>query len=82
MERLYNGLYIKQNENFSPFLPAGKYSEWKRFEENENRIESLDATNEDALPVPDTQGEGVKKLAKLRKDLLTMLSIIGRKVDQ
>ena len=75
-------VYIKQNESFSPFLPGGKYSEWKRFEENEDRIEGLDATDQAALPDPDTQGEGAQKLAKLRKDLLTMLSIIGRKVDQ
>ena len=75
-------VYLKQNESFSPFLPGGKYAEWKRYEENPNRIDSLDATDRADIPKPDNEGVAEKKLVKLQKDLLTMLSIIGRKVDQ
>ena len=75
-------VYLKQNENFSPFLPGGKYAEWKKYEENENRIDALDASDRAGIPDPDNEGLAEKKLVKLQKDLLTMLSIIGRKVDQ
>ena len=56
--------------------------ESKMISSSVSHLVSVDVTDQDALPVPDTHGEGVKKLAKLRKNLLTMLSIIGRKVDQ
>ena len=72
-------VYIKQNEEFLHFLPGGKYATWKSAEEFEDRIEALDASE---VPNPDDEDARTKKLAKRQRDLHTMLSIIGRKVDQ
>ena len=72
-------VYIKQNDNFQPFLTGGIYATWLRSEENENRIPALENSD---FQDPDNANSRAEKLRKRQKDLLTMLSIIGRKVDQ
>ena len=72
-------VYLKQNDNFQPFLPGGLYESWKSVEEDENRINALHAND---LPETDNAANRITKLAKRQKDLLTMLNMIARKVDQ
>ena len=77
-------VYLKQNEDFLPFLPGGKYEKWKPAEENPNRIDKLDESEE---PKQDPQNAATvtsraKLLSKRQRDLDTLLSIIARKVDQ
>lgn len=72
-------VYLKQNEDFLLFLPGGKYENWESAEENKDRIINLKA---DDKPTEDTADGKNKLLAKRQKDLLTMLNLIGRKVDQ
>jgi hypothetical protein len=72
-------VYLKQNDNFLPFLSGGIYESWKPAEEHENRILDLHA---DDAPDPNDATNRTAKLAKRQKDLLTMLNMIGRKVDQ
>lgn len=74
-------VYLKQNDDFSLFLPGGKYENWTSAEDTEdkNRIEDL---KPDDKAEPDNADGKNKLLAKRRKDLHTMLSLIGRKVDQ
>ena len=64
-------VYIKQNDNFQPFLTGGIYATWLRSEENENRIPALENSD---LPDPDNANSRAEKLRKRQKDLLTMLS--------
>ena len=76
-------IYLRQNEDFLHFFPDGMYSSWISAEDNPKRILTLDA---DDLPVAKTGEDQAeldsKRLSKRQKDLSTMLSIIGRKVDQ
>ena len=80
-------VYLKQNDNFLHFLSGGKYENWQPAEENENRIAALHADDHPA-PAAGADAETAnaanmaEKLAKRQKDLLTMLNMIGRKVDQ
>ena len=77
-------VYLKQNDDFLHFFPGGMYETWSQTDENPERIEALaadeipaeDATNQEAV------GARTKLLAKRQRDLCSMLSIIGRKVDQ
>ena len=76
-------IYLKQNEDFLHFFPDGMYGTWTCAEENPKRILAL-AADDRAVA-----GTGVdqtdldnKRLCKRQRDLATMLSIIGRKVDQ
>ena len=76
-------VYLKQSDDFLHFLPGGFYDNWIAAEENENRIAAL---HNDDKPVA-RQGENqaaleTSRLTKRQRDLSTMLSIIGRKVDQ
>ena len=70
-------VYLKQNEDFLLFLPGGNYETWTAAEENGTRIAILHASENEG-----TADDKKKKLAKRERDLNTMLSIIGRKVDQ
>ena len=77
-------VYLKQNEDYLPFLPGGKYEKWKAAEENPNRIVEL---HEHELPKEDednaaTVAARATLLSKRQRDLATLLSIIARKVDQ
>ena len=72
-------VYLKQNDDFVFFLPGGKYQTWTSAEENEDRIQDLVAED---ISETDTPQDKETRLAKRRKDLHTMLSLIGRKVDQ
>ena len=76
-------VYLKQSDDFLHFLPGGFYDNWTAAEENEKRILAL---HNDDKPVAVT-GENqaaleATRLTKRQRDLSTMLSIIGRKVDQ
>ena len=70
-------IYLKQNEDFLPFFPGGNYESWKSADEDRNRITEL--SNAD---IQNDQKKNEVLLTKRRKDLETMLNIIGRKVDQ
>ena len=71
-------IYLKQNDDFSPFFPGGDYESWTAGDENSNRINTLHVND----GADKSQAEKNKLLTKRRKDLETMLNIIGRKVDQ
>ena len=70
-------VYIMQNEDFLHFLPDGKYENWTSAEENPKRILVLHTDD-----TPADANAQTSRLAKRQRDLNTMLSIIGRKVDQ
>ena len=77
-------VYLKQNDDFHCFLSDGIYKKWKAADDDPNRITALHATE---TPPVDDQAPNVvdarsKLLAKRQRDLNTMLSLIGRKVDQ
>ena len=72
-------VYLKQNDNFLPFLTGGIYENWKPASEHDDRIETLHV---DDPPDTDNETNRAKKLAQRQKDLLTMLNMIARKVDQ
>ena len=77
-------VYVKQNDDFLHFLKDGIYESWNSFDENPNRIHSLAPTETPARDDTnaDTTAARVKLLAKRQRDLNSLLSIIGRKVDQ
>ena len=77
-------VYLKQNEDYHPFLSGGMYEKWKPAEDDPNRIVELAAIEE---PKEDqenaaTVASRTSLLSKRRRDLNTLLSIIARKVDQ
>ena len=77
-------VYLKQNDDFLHFLKGGIYENWKAAEEDPNRITAL---AESEIPTIDATNAATtetrsKLLAKRQRDLNSMLSIIGRKVDQ
>ena len=77
-------VYLKQNDDFHPFLLGGMYEKWKPAEDDPNRIVELAANEE---PKEDqenaaTVASRTTLLSKRRRDLNTLLSIIARKVDQ
>ena len=71
-------IYLKQNDDFTPFFPGGEYENWEAGDENSDRISALHADDGRDKSAAEQQ----KLLLKRRKDLETMLNIIGRKVDQ
>ena len=76
-------IYLKQNEDFLHFFPDGMYGVWIPAEENPNRILSLAGDDRPVAGTNDNQADlDNKRLSKRQRDLATMLSIIGRKVDQ
>ena len=76
-------IYLKQNEDFLPFFPDGMYGVWTPGEENPNRILTLAGDDRPVAGTNDNQADlDNKRLSKRQRDLATMLSIIGRKVDQ
>ena len=77
-------VYLKQNDDYLHFLPGGAYEKWRPAEEFPNRIDQLEA-NETPADDPTTAATVEtrrKLLAKRQRDLCSLLSIIGRKVDQ
>ena len=75
-------IYLKQNEDFLHFFPDGMYATWTSAEEDPRRILTL-ANNDHPAGTNDNQADlDNKRLLKRQTDLATMLSIIGRKVDQ
>ena len=76
-------IYLRQNEDFLHFFPDGMYSSWISAEDNPKRILTLVANDRPVAKTGQDQAElDSKRLSKRQKDLSTMLSIIGRKVDQ
>ena len=78
-------VYLKQNEDFLPFLPGGKYDTWIAAEDNPNRIVTLadgDAPRDNAGNRVNNEAALNVLLEKRQKDLHTLLSIVGGKVDQ
>ena len=71
-------IYLKQNDNFLPFLPGGRYASWLSAETNTDRIERLDPIDERNS---EDQQAKMDMLIKRQRDLSTMLNIIARKVD-
>ena len=76
-------VYLKQNDDFLPFFPEGMYSSWIAGEENNKRILTLHADDHPVATGDQIQNTlDANRLSKRQRDLATMLSIIGRKVDQ
>ena len=78
-------VYLKQNEDFLPFLPGGNYDTWIAAEDNPNRIVTLadgDAPRDNAGIRVNNEAALNVLLEKRQKDLHTLLSIVGGKVDQ
>ena len=70
-------IYLKQNDDFLPFFPGGAYESWKPGDEDRDRISQLSPED-----IQNDRQKDAALLLKRRKDLETMLNIIGRKVDQ
>ena len=76
-------IYLRQNEDFLHFFQDGMYSNWVSAEENPKRILVLSPDDHPVANTGENQGDlDSKRLLRRQKDLSTMLSIIGRKVDQ
>ena len=76
-------IYLKQNEDFLHFFPDGMYSSWISAEENPQRILTLADDDHPVAKTGEDQADlDTNRLSKRQRDLSTMLSIIGRKVDQ
>ena len=76
-------IYLKQNEDFLHFFPDGMYSSWISAEENPKRLLTLAGDDHPVAKTGEDQAElDTNRLSKRQRDLSTMLSIIGRKVDQ
>ena len=71
-------VYLKQNDDFFHFLQGGIYENWKAAEEDSNSTTAIAQTE---TPARDPKNAAI---AETRTKLLanSMLSIIGRKVDQ
>ena len=76
-------VYLKQSDDFLHFLPGGMYENWTAAEEDERRIAALHDNDKPVATGNQNQAElEASRLSKRQRDLSTMLSIIGRKVDQ
>ena len=76
-------VYLKQNDDFLHFFSGGHYENWTPAEENENRVIALHADDKPTATGAENQAAvEANRLKKRQRDLSTMLSIIGRKVDQ
>ena len=76
-------IYLRQNEDFLHFFQDGMYSNWVSAEEDPKRILVLSPDDHPVANTGENQGDlDSKRLLRRQKDLSTMLSIIGRKVDQ
>ena len=83
-------VYLSQEKSFSVFLSGEKYETWESYETNPNRIEHLD--NSDVTQPSNDNGNEVsqtecalinaEKLRDLRKNLRTVLSIVGKCVSE
>ena len=72
-------VYLKQSDNFLCYFPGGLYQNWSTTDENHERIDALH--NDDVSPDNDRNADA-EKLRLRRKELHSMLSIIGGKCDQ
>ena len=86
-------VYLSQEKEFSVFLPGEKYSSWLSHEINPLRIEELNeedtfvagdlySHNQEPLTNEEADNLNEDNLAKIRKNLRTVLSIIGKCVAQ
>ena len=88
-------VYLQQDDDFAVFLPGGKYSTWASLETDPGRINEVKL--EDRAPRPNPPGvdaqaheEAIQAadvrdgqtLNKVRKNLRTVLSIIGKCVPE
>ena len=79
-------VYLSQEKDFEVFLKDGKYENWESFETNPDRIPEVKP--EDRVQVgARIDAEAARrrtneKLQKLRKDLRTVLSIVGKCVSE
>ena len=77
-------VYLMQEKDFAVFIEGGAYDKWESQESNRNRIPNL--TSQDTLAadqaVPRTAAEAEAAnevfLDKIRKNLRTTLSIVGK----
>ena len=83
-------VYLNQEKAFSVFLTGEKYEKWESSEANPNRIEQLNSSDV-ARPGDENGGEisqnecaqvNAEKLRDIRKDLRTVLSIVGKCVSE
>ena len=82
-------VYLSQEKNYEVFLKGGLYESWESFENNENRIpevkpddQTQPANRDDPVAVEAARQANETKLKTYRKDLRTVLSIIGKCVPE
>ena len=79
-------VYLSQEKDFEVFLKGGKYENWESAETNPDRIVEI-KPGDRVHVIPGGDENAVKqrnndKLQKLRKDLRTVLSIVGKCVSE
>ena len=85
-------VYLTQDDNFSVFLPDGDYAEWFSQETNPDRIVAIKPAHQAERPEPDAADvaalnaaadqEDLQTINKIRRNLRTVLSIIGKCVPE
>ena len=83
-------VYLSQEKSYSVFLTGEKYQTWESLETNPNRIQNLD--DDDVVRPGNRNGRDIQqnecdlindeKLKEIRKDLRTVLSIVGKCVSE
>ena len=84
-------VYLSQETDFATFLPGGRYENWVSAEVNEHRIVAI--KEEDTITAGETierrviteeraNAINLETLTKIRKNLRTVLSIIGKCVSE
>ena len=75
-------VYLSQESDFDHFLPNGSYSEWQSQELLDNRIAALQGADLNRPPDQVAAISNANLLAKRRRDLRTVLSIVRKCVSQ
>ena len=85
-------VYLTQDDDFAAFLPGGDYAEWVSYETNPDRIVNIKEERRAARALPGAHNaqaineaadaQDQQNLNKARKNLRTVLSIIGKCVTE
>ena len=81
-------VYLCQEKDYEIFLKGGKYENWESAEVNPDRVpdvkdeDRVQPSQEDGISAAVARQRTAEKLKKIRKDLRTVLSIIGKCVSE
>ena len=81
-------VYLMQEKDFAVFIEGGAYDKWESQESNRNRIPNLKPQDtlaaDQNVPRTEAEAEAANEvfLDKIRKNLRTTLSILGKCVSQ